>query len=105
VCNQLLSALAGILWLGQIRIVAGTNAQGEQYAVIADEKPLRVAAMLLGCDVADLFDGLCIRCIKAGRYLVSIRYCHYQYCMVYGISREGRGGGHVLRISCAMVLK
>jgi hypothetical protein len=31
-----LSTLAGILWLGQVHISAGTNAQGEQHAVITD---------------------------------------------------------------------
>jgi len=25
--------------------------------------------------------------------------CHYQYCMMYGINREGREGGHILRKS------
>lgn len=72
--NQLLSTLAGILWLGQIKIVTATNAQGEQQAMVGDENALRVAAMLLGCEPADLFDGLCIRCIKAGNDWVKSQY-------------------------------
>lgn len=72
--NQVLRTLAGILWLGQIRIGAGTNAQGEVHATIPDDEAVRVAAMLLGCDPADLFDGLCIRCIKAGSDWVKSQY-------------------------------
>jgi len=29
------------------------------------------------------------------------RYCHHQYCMVYGIKRRGRWGG----LYCAMVVQ
>lgn len=65
--SQVLSSLAAVLWLGQIRIDAVITAQGEEHAVIVDNEALRVAAVLLGCDPSDLVDGLCIRCIKAGR--------------------------------------
>ena len=27
--------------------------------------------------------------------LAFTRYCHHQYCMVYGITREGRGGSYI----------
>jgi len=36
------------------------------------------------------------------RALFFTRYCHYTYCMVYGIHKEGRRGGRVLRNSFAI---
>jgi len=40
-------------------------------------------------------------------YLEFTRYCQYQYCMVSGIQKGGRGGGGgvVLRNSRAIVLQ
>jgi len=37
--------------------------------------------------------------------LAFTRYCHYQYCMVYGIRKGGRGGRRILRNRRAMVLQ
>jgi len=37
--------------------------------------------------------------------LACTRYCHYQYCMVYGMCREDRGGGYIWRNSRAIVLQ
>jgi len=39
---------------------------------------------------------------KEHRELAFTRYCHHQYCMVYGITRGGVGGGGVY---CAMVVQ
>ena len=40
-----------------------------------------------------------------GGALAFTRYCHCQYCMVYGIQKEGPWGGRIMRISRAMVLQ
>jgi len=37
--------------------------------------------------------------------LAFTRYCHYQYCMVYGTQRGGRWGGRILRNGRALVLQ
>jgi len=37
--------------------------------------------------------------------LAFTRYCHYQYCMLYGIHKWGRVGGRILRLSRAMVVQ
>jgi len=41
----------------------------------------------------------------AQRILAFTRYCHSQYCMLYGIQQEGPGGVRALRNSRAMVLQ
>jgi len=33
------------------------------------------------------------------------RYCHHQYCMVYGIHKRGRWGGRILRNGREIVLQ
>jgi len=42
---------------------------------------------------------------RAAAGLAFARYCHYQYCMVYGIQTRGQGGGRILRIRRAIVLQ
>ena len=37
---------------------------------------------------------------KLQQHLTFTRYCDYQYCMVYGIRKGGRGGGRI----CAIVV-
>ena len=37
--------------------------------------------------------------------LAFTRYCYYQYCMVYGTPKGGRGGGRILPNSRAIVLQ
>ena len=37
--------------------------------------------------------------------LAFTRYCHHQYCMMYGIKKRGRWGGRILRNGRAMVLQ
>jgi len=37
--------------------------------------------------------------------LAFTRYCHCQYCMLYGIHKWGRVGGRILRLSRAMVVQ
>jgi len=37
--------------------------------------------------------------------LTFTRYCHCQYCMLYGIRRGGRGGGRILHNSQAIVFQ
>ena len=39
------------------------------------------------------------------RGLAYTRYCHHQYCIVYGIKRGGGGGAYIAQWSCNSIAK
>ena len=55
-----------------------------------------------GCDAVRSLGHL--RLLGAHGALAFTRYCHCQYCMVYGITQAGSGGGRILPNSRAIVL-
>lgn len=59
--DKVLSIVAGILHLGQVKFESKMSEGGQEIAQIADEKTVADAAMLLGVDVAKLTTALTVR--------------------------------------------
>jgi len=46
-------------------------------------------------DTCEWKGGVNWKLVRATRRLLFTRHCHHQYCMVYGMQKEGRGGSCV----------
>ena len=68
--------------------VRGTRGRREKSAGVAGVRPVGRGA---GCSGDS----------RQSHILAVTQYCHYQYCMVYSIQKEGRGRG----VPCAEVVR